>query len=305
MLLTEKVIVFITYRNFKYFYEKGYNVEKNEPLEVSIKDIKYGSHIEVDIQCDKCKVEKRYLYQAYNRYTKNQTIPYYCNKCNVDRIKQSFENKYGEGITNSMHLEEYRIKQRDNLKISLTKEVLEKRKNTCQEKYGVNVPCKNDEIKDKLKNTINSKSLLEKEEIKQKRENTSLERYGVYNVNQIEEVLIKSKNTRIKKGNQIPDDKLSSFKLYRKKVTSLTNKNKRELFNLWDGKDFYDNEYIKDNLNLNKYSRLYPTIDHKTSVFYGFINNIQPEEISKMENLCITKRTNNSKKSSNNFLLIE
>ena len=151
MLLTEKVIVFITYRNFKYFYEKGYNVEKDKSIEVSIKDIKYGSHIEVDIQCDKCKIEKKYLYQAYNRYTKNQTIPYYCNKCNVDRIKESFESKYGEGITNSMHIQEYRVKQKNNLKLSLTNEVLEKRKNTFIEKYGVDTPCKNDKIKDKLK----------------------------------------------------------------------------------------------------------------------------------------------------------
>jgi hypothetical protein len=46
-------------------------------------------------------------------------------------------------------------------------------------------------------------------------------------------------------------------------------------------------------------------IYHKISVFYGFNNGIPAEEISKIGNLCITKRTNNSKKSSNNFLFIE
>jgi hypothetical protein len=34
----------------------------------------------------------------------------------------------------------------------------------------------------------------------------------------------------------------------------------------------------------------YPTIDHKVSVLYGFKNGIEPEEISKLDNLCITKR---------------
>jgi hypothetical protein len=296
------VIVFITYRNFKYFSEKGYiGIEKNKPLNVLIKDIKYGSHILVDIRCDKCEVEKRELYQAYNRYTKNQSIPYYCNKCNIDRIKERFEDKYGEGITNSMHIEKYRIKQKDNLKLSLTREVLDKRKNTCRERYGFNTPCENQSVKDKL---INSKSIEDKEGIKQKREKTLLERYGVYNVNHIDIILEKSKNTRIEKGIQTPDCELSKFKLYRKKVTSFTNKNKKVLFNTWDGKDFYDGEFIIDNLKLDKYNRLYPTIDHKVSVLYGFTNNITPEEISKIDNLCITKRSNNSKKSSNNFLIL-
>lgn len=40
----------------------------------------------------------------------------------------------------------------------------------------------------------------------------------------------------------------------------------------------------------------YPTIDHKKSVHYGFINNISPEEISNISNLCITKRSINSTK---------
>ena len=53
-----------------------------------------------------------------------------------------------------------------------------------------------------------------------------------------------------------------------------------------------------------KYDKSYPTIDHKISVFNGFINNISPEEISQLENLCITKRTNNSKKNSNNILIL-
>jgi hypothetical protein len=43
----------------------------------------------------------------------------------------------------------------------------------------------------------------------------------------------------------------------------------------------------------------YPTIDHKNSVFYGFMNNIPPEDISDISNLCITKRFINSSKNLN------
>jgi hypothetical protein len=41
---------------------------------------------------------------------------------------------------------------------------------------------------------------------------------------------------------------------------------------------------------------LYPTIDHKTSIYFGFINKIDPILIGSIDNLCITKRSFNSKK---------
>ena len=304
MLVNDIVRIKINHKNYKYYKEKGYFLEIGEESDIYIKDLPIGSHIKVDIKCDKCNIEKNYIYQGYNKYTKNQTIPYYCNKCNVDRIKESFENKYGEGITNSMHINEYRIKQKQNLKKSITKEVLNKKILTNMEKYGSNVPSKNSEVKEKMKNSINSKSDIDKENIKLKRNLTNFNKYGFFYVNQNLSILKKSKNTRILNGNQIPDEDLSLFKIYRKKVTSFTNKNKKYLFKNWDGLDFYDNEYIKFNLTLDKYDKSYPTIDHKISVFNGFINNISPEEISQLENLCITKRTNNSKKNSNNILIL-
>jgi len=304
MLVNDVVRIKINHKNYKYYKEKGYFLEIGEESDIYIKDLPMGSHIKVDIKCDKCNIEKNYIYQGYNKYTKNQTIPYYCNKCNVDRIKESFENKYGEGVTNSMHINEYRIKQKQNLKKSITKEVLNKRILTNMEKYGSNVPSKNSEVKEKMKNSINYKSDIYKENIKLKRNLTNFNKYGFFHVNQNLSILKKSKNTRILNGNQIPDEDLSLFKIYRKKVTSFTNKNKKYLFKNWDGFDFYDNEYIKFNLTLDKYDKSYPTIDHKISVFNGFINNISPEEISQLENLCITKRTNNSKKKSNNILIL-
>jgi len=79
-------------------------------------------------------------------------------------------------------------------------------------------------------------------------------------------------------------------------VKNITLKYKRELFNNWNGIDYYDNECIKENLILNPLDRSYPTIDHKTSVLYGFLNDIPPEVIGDISNLCITKKHINSSK---------
>jgi len=60
--------------------------------------------------------------------------------------------------------------------------------------------------------------------------------------------------------------------------------------------DYYDNEYIKENFKLNSNNKNYPTIDHKNSIFYGFINNVSSNEIGGLSNLCITKRFINGSK---------
>ena len=70
--------------------------------------------------------------------------------------------------------------------------------------------------------------------------------------------------------------------------------------NKWNGYDYYDNEYIKENYKLNYNDNNYPTIDHKISIYYGFSNNIEPYIISNTDNLCITKKEINRKKSIRN-----
>jgi hypothetical protein len=74
------------------------------------------------------------------------------------------------------------------------------------------------------------------------------------------------------------------------KVQVETRKFLKELFEGWDGLDYYTKQFI----------RILPerdiTVDHKISVYYGFINNISPKEIGKLENLCITSRKINSQK---------
>ena len=121
--------------------------------------------------------------------------------------------------------------------------------------------------------------------------------YGDKNYNNPE----KMRRTKQDKGIYLTDKKLTLFELYRKKVLKLSFHNKKKIFDNWDGYDYYDNEYIKAYLKEDSNSKLYPTIDHKISVLYGFKNNIDPGKISAIENLCITKKSINSKKGSKNY----
>lgn len=138
----------------------------------------------------------------------------------------------------------------------------------------------------------------------EQRQKTMLEKYGVINPFQIQSVIddivIKTKETKIKNGLNIPDELCSDFYNYKKKVINLTRKNKIILLENWNGYDYYDGEYIKDNFNLHYHDSNYPNVDHKTTIKFGFDNNITPEEIAKLDNLCVTKLKLNVRKSSKN-----
>jgi len=154
--------------------------------------------------------------------------------------------------------------------------------------------CKHE--KSKITNNIRygSDSPLGNKDILEKYLKTNNERYGGNSSSCSQEILDKQKITRIKKGIQVSDNIISDFKKYRYRVHHLTMKIKKQLLEKWDGYDYYDGEYIKENFNLRCTDRSYPSIDHKICIFYGFKNNIKAEEISKLDNLVITKRWINS-----------
>jgi hypothetical protein len=87
-----------------------------------------------------------------------------------------------------------------------------------------------------------------------------------------------------------------NYVLYRNECRRITNFNTKELMNNWNGLDYYDNYNISENFKLDHNDPSYPTIDHKISVYFGFINKIDPTEIGSIDNLCITKRSINSTK---------
>lgn len=179
----------------------------------------------------------------------------------IEKSKQSKLHKYDNSTyNNSDKTKEFWR----NVDESLVAEMVAKVKNSKSIKYGD--PNFNNSIKMK---------------------NTKIERYGFYFTNSKKMIETKTKNGLI-----FFDKK--EWTLYKKKVDSVTRKNKKILFENWNGLDYYDNEIIKSNFCYSHTHRFYPTIDHKISVFYGFNNNIEPEVIGDVDNLCVTKRYLNS-----------
>lgn len=222
---------------------------------------------------------------------KTQINKYGCLFVKTDEFKEYVSDKHKEiiktKIENGLYicplsrqennkLKELGMLKRYGHKYSFhVKEIKEKIKNINLEKFGHISPLGNKEIQDKIKEIFMSK-------------------YGVDNPFKSKEIQERIKNHRELNYNGI---NIKLFKEYRKSVRFFTNKNKSELFKNWDGYDYYDGEYIKDFIKENHNDSKYPTIDHKISCIYGFKNNISSKDISKTENLCITKRIINCKKS--------
>jgi len=232
----------------------------------------------------------------------------------VSKMKKTCLEVYG--VDNVSKLDYYKkIKSETTFKNygveypSQSPELKEKSKQTCLTKYGFEYPIQSNIIKDKIKR-INldrygsewfTNSILYKQKIKEK--------YGIdinfpidllnnwkktedYQ-NRKDEIYTKIRNSNILSGYWF-SSKSNEYESYRKTVMSITSRYKKTLFEKWNGLDYYDIEYIKNNFNLNYNDVSYPTIDHKISIKYGFDNNINHEVIGGIDNLCITKRSINS-----------
>jgi len=352
MILSTTVFLKMNNRYVKHYINKGYEVKGGQIIEVKIDDLTKKSNILIEVKCDSCGENKKMKYSTYNRYTKNRTEKYYCNKCNDIKRKITNKEKYGvENVFQSETIKEKRNKKMldkyGNIHALNIPEFKEKMKKTNQEKFGFDFATQNDNIKEKIKNTFlknygeitsllniemknkisntnlerygvknvfeldyiktdgmlkkyNVKYPLQNEEIKNKMINTVMKKYGVENIMQNDEIKNKMIKTKQKLGLWIIYSDKDDFINYKSHIKSLTNKNKKALFENWDGYDYYDGEYIKDNLKTYYNQKNYPTIDHIMSVKYGFENKIDAEKISAIENLCITKRWINSAKGSSN-----
>jgi len=130
----------------------------------------------------------------------------------------------------------------------------------------------------------------------EKNDITNLEKLGVPYPTMSKDVTDKTLETNIKNGRWLKVEDRDDYYNYYLSVYGETLKNKKELLSNWNGYDYYSTEYILENFKLDSNDKKYPTIDHKNSIRYGFDNNISTVEISRIENLCITTRSNNSSK---------
>jgi hypothetical protein len=203
-----------------------------------------------------------------------------CNNCdNTTNIKYQDYLKVINKNNNKYICNSCRKINFSNLNITKRDIMIENRKKSLNEKYNVDNIFQLEDVKNKIKETCKAK-------------------YGCehYRQNEFNKEIEKQKRIRI--GSQIPDHDLSSFQIYKKRVLYYTRKNKNRLFNEWNGLDYYDNEFIKENYKLHFNDNLYPNIDHKISIKNGFIYNTNPDIIGGYDNLCITKRINNLSKGS-------
>jgi hypothetical protein len=266
MILTKTVCIKIEGVNFKRYKSKGYIFNWRDIVEIKVEDLLPNSNVKILVKCDICGAEKEI---GYNKYNKNilRGDFYSCQKCSPIKRKNTCMELFGvDNYTKSVNY-------------------IEKQKDFCIENYGV----------DSFFKTINFKN---------KKDETFMLKYGTTNIQTVVSVIEKTKNTCMEKygvekfGHLNRDFSVPQnlFKIYKQNCRNLTNKIKKELFNQWNGTDYYDGEYIKDNLSLHYNSEKYPTIDHKISIYNGFKNNIPENIICDIDNLCITKRKINSTK---------
>jgi hypothetical protein len=284
MLLSKKLWIKAGAKNFNYFKNLGYDIESSKELfEVDIEHLTNGSHTVVDVSCDYCGDILNVPYKRYIKYTENLN-KYSCSKieCSNQKIKDVCLVKYG--VENPFQAEF----------------VKEKSKKTFNEKYGVNHQMEIQEVKDKIKKTYLERYGVEhsskSDEIKKRTIENTIMKYGVEYTLKLPGEQLRRKITRIKNGNQIPDNMLTEYELYRRQVDNISDRLKIELLKTWDGYDYYDDEYIKDYFTFKSNDKRYPTLDHKTSAIFGFLNKISVDDIAAIDNLCFTKNKLNAQK---------
>lgn len=148
--------------------------------------------------------------------------------------------------------------------------IKQKALNTWIKKYGVDNPFKSHDIKEKIKQVLK-------------------DRYGVDNSANInsETRVSNGIKTKIERGWIIPDEFLSDYQIYRKKVKRLTE---------------VTYKVYKSIINPNNLERVTNgkngfQLDHKYSIIEGFLNNVEPEVISHHCNLQMMEWGSNRTKS--------
>lgn len=123
-------------------------------------------------------------------------------------------------------------------------------------------------------------------------------RFGVSNISQSKY----KKDLLVSLGKYTPDKDKTKYIRYKEKVRKITYKYAKILKDLWilsDRRCYYTLDLLLDENDTaigdfkNK-----PTIDHKVSILFGFLNGIPPEVIGHYKNLCICSSYINSLKRS-------
>jgi hypothetical protein len=311
MIISDEVEIVTIGSIIKYYRDLGYPAEHKKVLKVKVSDLTKSSECLVEVSCDICSIKSEISYSRHNKSVKKYNI-YCCNKCKGFKSRMTCLDKYG--VENVSQLQDIKIKKENTCinnygvkNPSNSKEVIEKIKNTFLQRYETECALQNEEFYSKFKSTMMSKfganHALKNQSLIEKSKQTCISNHGCDHPSKSFKIQEKSKLTRIENKTQIPESLMTDWEIYKKLVKIETRKNKKILLENWDGYDFYDKEYIKDNyINFKPRDGKYPSLDHKVSVFFGFINNIPYSEIGSLENICITKTEINCSKREKNYL---
>lgn len=161
MIIDEIIKVKKNSNNFKHYSSLKYEVDVNQYFHIKVQDLAKNSHINVNVKCDICGLEKTISYFSYQRnINASDEGMYTCIKCSKIKSKKTNLERYGA---------EYPIQNED---------IKNKRKHNNYIKYGVDEPAKLEVCINKVKST-------------------KKERYGVENFNN----QVKSKQTKLEKYN--------------------------------------------------------------------------------------------------------
>ena len=240
---------------------------------------KHYERIEINVKCDKCGDKFIINHVNYNNNVRRNGFFGCIDCCKVLKFKKTCLEKYGVenpsniesvvekrkmtqikncGYSNYMQSEERFNMYKENNKIKYgyempfnSKEILQKCSDTINKKYGVVNIFQLDKTKEKIKEFLMEKYggeyPLSCPEIKNKFIFTMIKKYGVNNPSKYQKFKDKVIQTKIKNGYTFDDSEWSEYK---RNVRCITTHNKKELFNNWDGYDYYDHEYIKENFKL-------------------------------------------------------
>ena len=127
-----------------------------------------------------------------------------------------------------------------------------------------------------------SRSKIDFKKLTEKRSNT-MNKKDKNGLTKYQIIYKKAHITKIKNGNHIPDDQRTDFQIYKSKCYKFTYKN-----DLTKLKGF-ENRGLNGKFNATQ-------LDHKISISYGFLNNIDPQIIGHIKNLEFISWESNIKK---------
>lgn len=272
MIKNEYLEIDISYRNITHYRKLGYNPVLNEKLKIKTVDLSSSSHVRIDVICEICKKENNLQYHKYIVNRKRHGF-YGCKSCSRQKAALTSLELYGV----------------DNY--SKTEEFVKRIEETNLKKYGYKTNLLSPNYQNQIKNILMEKYGSENFYQINRSKKNSKKRFSPLD---LENIL--NQSLELSESKYCDSNISNEYLLYRNECRRITNSYLDELFDDWNGLDFYDGESISENFNLPHNDKKYPTVDHKISIYYGFNNGISPSEIGHISNLVITKRSINSSK---------